>query len=279
MKQIFSIACVITLVALAFLVSSVLGQHIAQGDFDKDGDVDFADFLVFSNNFGKSITEQTLMPLDTIVVRDTIIVNNVLDVEAGKRAGRMLGFWYLNYEYHWNVPNGKEIYEFDRVFFFTSIDDTTNKDGEYVVRGRHLYTDNLEYAGSMKKVSVVYSPSEQQYILTAENGIYIPMGLTTGLYDLECKFHFESEIHPDMTDRLNTYIDRYSRELPEPTVKIESLVAIEEREGRTSGSYVTTVRRVVMPHIFIPVNDGLRRSNRQEFMEKLSTPRKRTVNN
>ncbi len=47
-------------------------DHIAQGDFDQDGDVDFADFLVFANNFNKPISEQTLVQHspDTVVVRD-----------------------------------------------------------------------------------------------------------------------------------------------------------------------------------------------------------------
>ena len=65
------------LVGLALFLSfgSVQSDHIAEGDFDRDGDVDFTDYLIFANNFGKSYTTQTKVPhLDVvqIVVRDTL---------------------------------------------------------------------------------------------------------------------------------------------------------------------------------------------------------------
>ena len=68
-----------------------------------------------------------------------------------------------------------------------------------------------------------------------------------------------------MTDRLNTYIDQYAKTIPEPTAKIESIVAIAQNNRVTQSG--------VRPYAFYPVNDGLRRANRQEFMDKLVVPR------
>ena len=250
-------------------LSPIHSEHIAQGDFDKDGDVDFADFIVFSNNFGKPITQQTLVKytVDTIIVRDTITVNNTFDSEAGKRAGRMLGFWYLNFQYRQN----NKIYEYDRVFFFTHIDPEPNEDGEYNVYGKYYISENMEYAMAVINVVVTYSQSDQKYVLTAKDGIYIP-GNWKESFDLECKFHFEDMTHPDMTDRLNSRIGEHARPLPEPTAQVEYIVAFKERKVRID-AYRTLTRKDVQPYVFTPVNDGLRRANRDEFMTKLTTVR------
>ena len=133
-------------------------DHIAQGDFDGDGDVDFADFLVFANNFDKTISEQTLVQHspDTVVVRDTIVVSNPVPYsDEGMRAGRMLGFWYLNYEIR-TVKGPLRIYEYDRVFFFNRISETPNADGEYTVHGRYLSAISQTYAITTGRVSVTY---------------------------------------------------------------------------------------------------------------------------
>ena len=248
-------------------LSPIQAEHFAQGDFDKDGDVDFADFLVFSNNYGKPITQQTLVKhtLDTIIVRDTITVNNISDSEAGKRAGRMLGFWYLNYEYRWVLPDVIEkYYEYEIAFIFTTIDPVPNEDGEYSVHGKFLDSDDEESA-HIRNVTVFYSQSEQKYILRAPKAISVVQ--TFELYELECAFRFEDNVHPDMTDRLNSRIDRYTNKIPEPTAIIDYVVAIRLKELRpTSSSYETITKREVTNAKIRPINDGLRRANREEFM-------------
>ena len=65
--------------------STTYADHIVVGDLDGDGDVDFQDFLIFSQNFGKSPAQLKRMPhasTDTIrvVVRDTIEIEKVVTV-------------------------------------------------------------------------------------------------------------------------------------------------------------------------------------------------------
>lgn len=45
MKRILTIACLMTLTGAAWAV---------KGDLDRDGDVDFDDFFIFADNFGKT---------------------------------------------------------------------------------------------------------------------------------------------------------------------------------------------------------------------------------
>ena len=74
------------------------------GDLDLDGDVDFADFLLFSSNFGKTgpvPTSTPTQPTDrivtvTVTVRDTIYISSGSGGSGSpqeERAENMLGFW------------------------------------------------------------------------------------------------------------------------------------------------------------------------------------------
>ena len=96
------------LVTGLFLLLVITGlsqaDHLPKGDLDGDGDVDFADFIIFSGNFDKPDYLQSKQPhtLDTIYVENTVVVRDTISVynsDAGVRAGRMLGYWYLNFEY------------------------------------------------------------------------------------------------------------------------------------------------------------------------------------
>ena len=249
---------------------------IAKGDFDKDGDVDFADFLVFADNFNKPLHEQTWHVTDTIVVRDTIVVTNTFESAAGVRAGRMLGFWYLNVEYEWEIPSRKEISEYDLVFQFTHIDPMPNEDGEYNVHGVYFSSSSMESAYIVKGIVVSYSKSEQAYIL--RTGKIFTFIYSKEFFHLEIKFHFENEIRQDMTERLNVYFDGYEKIFVEPVVKIDHIHVIREYEVRpTSSSNKTETRYKIMNYPLMPINDGLRRANREEFMTKFKRPRVRVV--
>ena len=259
----------IALLALLAIRAESQSHHIAQGDFDRDGDVDFADFLVFSNNYGKPITQQTLVSVDTVTVRDTITVTNILDSEAGKRAGRMLGYWYLNYEHYQGgtvFPGGDKLagmYEYKRVFIFNHIDPEPNAEGEFAVHGRTFVSYGIDDTpGTVPRATVTYSKSQQRYVLEAR--IIYKHTLPNGLYDMECTFYFEDEERQDMYYRLNgDYKGAYPFRIVEPTVKVESIVAI----GKTVSG-----RRKVMDWVFTPINDGLRRISRYEFMEMRTDP-------
>ena len=178
----------------------------------------------------------------------------------------MLGFWYLNYEYKWSIPDRvTQYYEYEKVFMFTHIDPMPNEDGEYTVHGRLLIADNQESA-SVYRVTVFYSQSEQKYILRAPRSVFLVYG--SKLYELECKFHFEDKVHSDMTDRINSHnLEQYLQRLPEPTAIIEYVAAVDVYEVRpSSASYETVTKRKFTTAKIKPVKDGLRRANRKEFM-------------
>ena len=72
------------------------------GDLDLDGDVDFADFLLFSNNFGKTGPVPTSTPTQPTerIVTVTVTVHDTVYISSGgsgspqeERAQEMLGFW------------------------------------------------------------------------------------------------------------------------------------------------------------------------------------------
>lgn len=76
------------------------------GDLDRDGDVDFQDFLQFAQNFGKTGPP----PMPTPAVRDTVeikvTVRDTVEVEAELtlrelRGLTLLGFW----SFYWSSPD------------------------------------------------------------------------------------------------------------------------------------------------------------------------------
>ena len=267
MKWIYFVASAIIATTLFILASYVWGHHMIQGDFDRDGDVDFSDFTVFAQNFSKYWNrEQGMTFVKHEVFRDTLVIHDQFGTEAGKRAARMLGFWYLNYEYRYN----NKIYEYDRVFIFNRIDPEPNADGEYTVHGRNQSSENIDVAISVGRVTVKYDKNTQRYVLKDDGGLYVAHSYD--LFDLECTFHFEDKIHQDMWDRLNraNYRGNYPFLLPEPTAQVESIVAI------TKVPTGSNRRTEVMPFVLTPINDGLRRASRYEFMAKTTNFRIRT---
>ena len=263
MKWICFFASVIIAIALFILAPYVWGHHMIQGDFDRDGDVDFSDFTVFANNFGKYWNrEQGMTFVKHEVFRDTLVIHDQFGTEAGKRAARMLGYWYLNFEYRYN----NKIYEYDRVFIFNRISPEPNADGEYTVYGRNQSSNDTDFAITVGRISVTYDKSTQRYILKDDGGLYVAHDWQN-LYDLECTFHFENEIHEDMVERLSTH---YRKTITEPTAQVESIVAITKVP--TNSNRPTRV----MPFVLKPINDGLRRASRYEFMAKTTNFRVRT---
>lgn len=90
------VMCIAVAVLFCFFSAlKVEADHIAQGDFDGDGDVDFTDYLIFAKNFGKDYatlsriahTVDTLhvVRVDTLTVqhilRDTVTVRETVTVE------------------------------------------------------------------------------------------------------------------------------------------------------------------------------------------------------
>ena len=238
------------------------GEQFAQGDFDRDGDVDFADFLIFANNFGKPITQQTLAETttDTVVVtvRDTITVTQ--DQTAGIKLGQMFGYWLV--EYKITNPNGEAFgKEKNDAFLFHH----TNGSDKNTVYGKSINHNIVApFALPEKEAKVTYLPFEDTYTLTHKKHIgikeltlYTTGSYTskTGLHDLEIKFSIEHEIRDDMTKLLNNIPNlppEWYKTISEPVVKIEYMRVFINTENR---------------YVYLDaVNGGLRPCSRNEYM-------------
>ncbi len=257
-KTVF-IALVVALTGLSVPNIAQGGQY-AHGDFDKDGDVDFADFLVFANNFGKPISQQTFAEttMDTVLVtvRDTITVANEQDKNIGVQVGKMFGYWRINYE----IPNPlgtafnkekKDAFLFHHV---NGIDDNT-------AYGKPIDHRIISpFADTERETKVTYLPSEDKYVLTDRKHIGIKE-LTynmskTGSHDLEIKFSIEYEPRPDMTKLINASYatpnsPSYST-INEPVIIVDYMRVFIKNENR----YI----------YLIPLNGGLMPCSRQEYM-------------
>ena len=265
------------LVTGLFLLLVITGlsqaDHLPKGDLDGDGDVDFADFIIFSGNFDKPDYLQSKQPhtLDTIYVENTVVVRDTISVynsDAGVRAGRMLGYWYLNF--HSYVRGTTKRREHRRQILFQRVSETPNADGEFTVYGKAplLVTGSNGYATAIDDVTVTYSRSENKYILRAErsaslNSVNVLIDYTTNpLADLEVKFSIRYDIQPDMTLKLSTrqWADtQYASKIQEPIIEIDYIKAIDFDD----------LNKVFEKDLYEPINDGLRRCSREEFMYKI----------
>lgn len=236
------------------------GEQYAQGDFDKDGDVDFADFLVFANNFGKPITQQTFAETETdtviVTVRDTVTVTDAQDKNTGVQVGKMFGYWMIQYE----IPNhlGPAFNKEKKDAFLFHHTNGLDENTAYGKPINHRFIS--PFAHTEKETKVTYLPDEDKYILIDRKHIGIKE-LTyqmskTGMYDLEIKFSIEYETLPDMSKLINlSYATPASvswKTINEPIVKVDYMRVFIETENR----YVN----------LIPINGGLMPCSRQEYM-------------
>ena len=86
---------ILAVIAILFGAVSASAHHIAQGDLDRDGDVDFADYLIFVESFERPYHELPRMAhdvdtltvyrveflTDTITVRDTVTIKQTVTVK------------------------------------------------------------------------------------------------------------------------------------------------------------------------------------------------------
>ena len=229
------------------------GEQFAQGDFDRDGDVDFADFLIFANNFGKPITQQTLAETtsDTVVVtvRDTITVTQ--DQTAGVKLGQVFGYWMVSYKIRNHLGRSFDKEKKDAFLFHH-----TNGPDENTVYGKSI-NHNIEapFADTEKEAKITYLPHEDKYILTDKKHMgfgELEYNLSkSGMNDLEIKFSIEYEIRDDMTKLLNgSFLPTVT--IKEPIVKVEYIRLLIETENRVVD--------------FEPIGVGLRPCSRDEYM-------------
>ena len=235
------------------------GEQFAQGDFDRDGDVDFADFLIFANNFGKPITQQTLAETttDTVVVtvRDTITVTQ--DQTAGVKLGQVFGYWMVSYKIRNHLGRSFDREKKDAFLFHH-----TNGPDENTVYGKPInHTILAPFADTEMEAKITYLPDEDKYILTDKEHMgfgELEYNLSkSGMNDLEIKFSIEYEIRDDMSHLLNrnTYKTPESisyTTMNEPIVKVEYIRLLIKTENRVVD--------------FEPIGVGLRPCSREEYM-------------
>ena len=266
--------CLATGIFVLLLSSVAYPHHLPKGDLNGDGQVDFADFLIFADNFDKPYHLQSIQPhhIINVVVRDTIVVKEVVhDNDAGIRAGRMLGYWYLNYQY---ATPGARKWNFNSQYIFQRVSKTPNADGEFTVYGKApVFADDNpnSYATAIHDVTVTYIKSEDKYVLRAEadaplRSITLQEQIRRAndpdfkgtLADLEVKFSIRYGNQRDMTVKLAPYWadTEYAWHLEEPIIEIDYVKAIDLNDPN----------RVFDKDFYIPINDGFRRCSREEFM-------------
>ena len=64
-----------TIILLILLMSH--DSYGITGDLDRDGDVDFDDFFIFADNFGRTGSPEELVYRDTVIIQDTLRVTAI----------------------------------------------------------------------------------------------------------------------------------------------------------------------------------------------------------
>ena len=250
-------------------------HHLPKGDLNGDGHVDFADFIIFADNFNKPYHLQSKQPhhIENVVVRDTFFVQSVVhNNDAGVRAGRMLGFWYLNFNSY--VRGEAKRREHRQQFIFNRISETPNADGEFTVHGKvpRFLSGPDGGTTTIKDATVTYIKSEDKYILLAKGIASLNSatleelrnptpGMSKTLVDLEVKFSIRHDSQRDMTVKLSPYWadTEHAKHIEEPIIEIDYMKAIDTNNPD----------RVFDKDLYEPINDGLRPCSREEFMYKI----------
>lgn len=73
------VMCISGAMLFGAAIAPAPAHHIAQGDFDEDGDVD--DFLVFVRNFERPKSQRTRVPHQVIVQKDTVTITRTIGRE------------------------------------------------------------------------------------------------------------------------------------------------------------------------------------------------------
>ena len=132
------------------------------GDLDLDGDVDFGDFLIFTDNFGKTGDPPNVPEPETvyITVTDTVYVDRgTADTPQMARARAMLGFWHFSLALGPDQPNPIDTFAgflFGRIIH-PDPEEWPELKGEKVVMG-------ASWDGSIAAMG--YNVSNEDYILS-----------------------------------------------------------------------------------------------------------------
>ena len=174
-------------------------------DLNRDGAVDFADFIFFAKYFNTPLHQQPTVAIDTIVVTktETIKIFDTADGDAGIRAGKLIGYWRFSKRlYH---PSNKTIH-WTTIYdiHFNAVSDVPGEDGEYTVYGSpftnfyHLDHNNVVINTPF---SVKYNEETEQYILWGEDQAGMPHRSSTG--HLQVFFKIQNRINDDLTQILH----------------------------------------------------------------------------
>ena len=248
---------VLAITAGLSLTNTATAQQYALCDLNRDGNVDFADFIFFTEHFGKAMFDQPLA--EVITVRDTVIITNEQDQTAGIKLGQVFGYWMVSYK----IPNhlGRS---FDKEKKDAFLFHHTNGPDENTVYGKSINHNIVApFADTEMEAKITYLPDEDKYILTdkAHMGFgELEYNLSkSGMNenDLEIKFSIEYEIRDDMSHLLNSNTYKTPESISyttinEPIVKVEYIRLLIKTENRVVD--------------FEPIGVGLRPCNRDEYM-------------
>ena len=65
------------LTIILVIILSSYDSYAITGDLDRDGDVDYDDFFVFADNFGKTGSPEELVYQETVIIQDTLRVTSI----------------------------------------------------------------------------------------------------------------------------------------------------------------------------------------------------------
>lgn len=164
MSSVYKCVGVVCLLFASF-ISQTHGQGNAvqpiPGDLNLDGNIDFADFLLFVDNFGRTgpvpTPPQPVVHIVEVAVRDTVYLPAGSETPQEERAGNLLGFWKFLARYP------KTEYTFDYYYILGHISDQPFADGELPVWGAKKW--GIKVLGG-------YNAGLQQYTVLESNSAY-----------------------------------------------------------------------------------------------------------
>ena len=250
-------ACVLLFASLTF---SGPDRYMI-GDMDLDHDIDFSDFVLFTEAF-TTYRSHGEPKYYYVPPPDTVTVYKVTDnVEAGIRAGMLIGYWRFSGLLRDPFNNVSEaIYrrrDSGSNWHFNDVSAKPGEDGEYIVYGiprTSGYQRDHNDVIINPPISIKYNKKSGQYILWGHHMGGMPHRNERG--HIQVFFKIQKTINDDMTNYLHS-------KLIEQTVTVDSMrVGLEKMSVARRNVVIDTI----WYHASNFYNLKLRRISREKFM-------------